>query len=68
MTDQTLAMESEQLEVLSFLEKHPPFSGLPAEVLHTLAKSVDVQYFKPAPPLRNLGNPRSIGTWCEAAR
>lgn len=55
MTDQTLAMESEQLEVLSFLEKHPPFSGLPAEVLHTLAKSVDVQYFKADTPIAQFG-------------
>ena len=41
MTEQTLIMESEQLEILGFLEKHPPFTGLPANVLHKLAKSVN---------------------------
>ncbi len=57
MTEQTLAMESEQLEVLSFLEKQPPFMGLPAEVLHKLAKSVDVQYFKADTPITQFGEP-----------
>jgi CBS domain-containing protein len=57
MTEQTLIMESEQLEILGFLEKHPPFTGLPANVLHKLAKSVDVQYFKADTPITQFGEP-----------
>ncbi len=57
MTEQTLAMESEQLEILGFFEKHPPFLGLPADVLHKLAKSVDVQYFKADTPITQFGGP-----------
>jgi CBS domain-containing protein len=57
MTEQTLAMESEQLEILGFLEKHPPFLGLPADVLHKLAKSVDVLYHKADTPITKFGEP-----------
>ena len=39
-------MESEQLEVLDFLQRHLPFTALPEEALQELAKAIDVRYFK----------------------
>ncbi|HEY7803437.1 MAG TPA: cyclic nucleotide-binding domain-containing protein, partial [Orrella sp.] len=39
-------MESEQLEVLDFLQRHLPFTALPEESLQELAKTIDVRYFK----------------------
>jgi len=57
MQEQVLAMESEQLEILDFLQKHIPFSVLPAEVLQSVAKSVDVQYFKAETPIAQFGQP-----------
>ncbi len=39
-------MESEQLEVLDFLQRHLPFTALPEENLQAVAKAIDVRYFK----------------------
>lgn len=39
-------MQAEQLEILDFLRRYPPFTDLPEEALHKAALSVDVRYFK----------------------
>ena len=50
-------MQSEQLEVLDFLQKHLPFTALPPEALHALAQSIDVRYFKADSPILTFGEP-----------
>ena len=55
MAEQTLEMETEQLEILDFLQKHLPFSILPAEKLRAVANQVDVQYFKADTPILHFG-------------
>jgi len=55
MTEQMLEMETEQLEILDFLQKHPPFTILAAEKLQEIAKTVDVQYFKAGTPITQFG-------------
>ena len=39
-------MQDEQLEILDFLRRHPPFEELPEATLQRVATSVDVRYFK----------------------
>ncbi|HRP95012.1 MAG TPA: DUF294 nucleotidyltransferase-like domain-containing protein [Rhodocyclaceae bacterium] len=39
-------MQVEQLEILDFLRRYPPFAELPEETLERVAASVDVRYFK----------------------
>lgn len=39
-------MQDEQLEILDFLRRYPPFKDLPEETLHQVATSIDVRYFK----------------------
>ncbi len=39
-------MHDEQLEILDFLRRYPPFAELPEEALQQVARSVDVRYFK----------------------
>lgn len=50
-------MQSEQLEILDFLQRHIPFTALPADVLREVAKSVDVQYVKRETPIKQFGDP-----------
>ncbi|GLR64788.1 DUF294 nucleotidyltransferase-like domain-containing protein [Marinospirillum insulare] len=39
-------MEIEQIEVLNFLNQHPPFNELPEETLSWVATQIEVSYFK----------------------
>lgn len=39
-------MQAEQLEILDFLRRYPPFSDLPEDALQKAAQSVEVRYFK----------------------
>lgn len=50
-------MQSEQLEVLDFLQKHLPFTVLPPAALHELAHSIDVRYFKADSAILAFGEP-----------
>lgn len=50
-------MQSEQLEILDFLQKHLPFRVLPEDALHHVARSVDVRYFKANTPILKFGEP-----------
>ncbi|MDD2873955.1 MAG: cyclic nucleotide-binding domain-containing protein [Azoarcus sp.] len=48
-------MQDEQLEILDFLRRYPPFQELPEETLHVVAKSVDVRYFKAGARILEFG-------------
>ncbi|MGE4369232.1 MAG: DUF294 nucleotidyltransferase-like domain-containing protein [Burkholderiaceae bacterium] len=48
-------MQAEQLEILDFLRRYPPFSDLPEEVLQDTVLSVDVRYFKAGTPVIQFG-------------
>ncbi|WP_418318807.1 DUF294 nucleotidyltransferase-like domain-containing protein [Piscinibacter sakaiensis] len=48
-------MQDEQIEVLEFLRRYPPFDGLPEEALEKVARSVDVRYFKAGTPIVEFG-------------
>jgi CBS domain-containing protein len=50
-------MQSEQLEVLDFLQRHLPFTALPEDALHELAKHIDVRYFKADSSILKFGEP-----------
>lgn len=50
-------MESEQLEILDFLQKHIPYSALPDDVLKDVARAVDVRYSKGGTPIFQFGEP-----------
>ena len=50
-------MESEQLEVLDFLQRHLPFNALPEATLHEAAKAIDVRYFKADTSILKFGEP-----------
>ena len=48
-------MQDEQLEILEFLRRFPPFGELPDESLHRVATSVDVRYFKAGSKIVEFG-------------
>ena len=48
-------MQAEQLEILDFLRRYPPFTDLPEETLHKVALAVDVRYFKAGSPIIQFG-------------
>ena len=50
-------MQDEQLEILQFLQGQPSLAALPEEVLHRVAKAVDVRYFKAGSPIIDFGQP-----------
>ena len=50
-------MESEQLEVLDFLQRHLPFTALPEQTLHDVARAIDVRYFKADSSILKFGEP-----------
>lgn len=50
-------MQTEQLEILDFLQRHPPFTALPEETLREVAKSIDVQYCKAESSILTFGEP-----------
>ncbi len=50
-------MQSEQLEVLDFLERYQPYKALPESALHQLAQSIDVRYYKAESTILNFGEP-----------
>lgn len=52
-----MQMQDEQLEILDFLRRYPPFTGLPEETLHRVAISVDVRYFKAGTRIVEFGDP-----------
>ena len=48
-------MQDEQLEILEFLRRFPPFGELPDEILRRVATSVDVRYFKAGSKIVEFG-------------
>ncbi len=50
-------MQDEQLEILQFLQRQVSLAALPEEVLHRVAKAVDVRYFKAGSPFIDFGQP-----------
>ena len=48
-------MQAEQLEILDFLKRHPPFADLPDEALHIAVQAVDVRYYKAGTPIIAFG-------------
>ncbi|MBR0568655.1 cyclic nucleotide-binding/CBS domain-containing protein [Azoarcus sp. L1K30] len=50
-------MQDEQLEILDFLRRYPPFSELPEETLRRVASSVDVRYFRAGSRIVEFGEP-----------
>ena len=50
-------MQSEQLEVLDFLQRHLPFTALPEQTLHEVAQSIDVRYYKAESAILKFGEP-----------
>src|SRR5690606_648915 len=48
-------MQAEQLEILDFLRRYPPFTDLPEETLQKVALAVDVRYFKAGSPIIQFG-------------
>jgi CBS domain-containing protein len=48
-------MQAEQLEILDFLRRYPPFSDLPEDALQKAAQSVDVRYFKAGTRIIDFG-------------
>lgn len=48
-------MESEQLEILDFLQKYAPFTFLAPETLTDIAKTIDVKYVKRDTPILEYG-------------
>jgi CBS domain-containing protein len=49
-------MQAEQLEILDFLRRHPPFTDLPEQTMHRVAQSVDIRYFKAGTPILAFGD------------
>lgn len=39
-------MHAEQLEILEFLKRYPPFANVPDDALHTAVSSVEVRYYR----------------------
>ena len=50
-------MEIEQLEVLNFISRHPPFSDLPEVELRKIAKNIEVAYYKKDTDILKYGSP-----------
>ncbi len=50
-------MQAEQQEIVTFFEKHLPFKALPAEALHTLARQVEVAYYRTDSDILCFGDP-----------
>ncbi|MBF0471219.1 MAG: cyclic nucleotide-binding/CBS domain-containing protein [Gammaproteobacteria bacterium] len=50
-------MQSEQLEISSFLTRHPPFDTLPPEARDEMARQVEVSYFRAGGDILFLGQP-----------
>ncbi|WP_019677127.1 DUF294 nucleotidyltransferase-like domain-containing protein [Arsukibacterium perlucidum] len=50
-------MEIEQIEILEFLKRHPPFQELPAEQLKQVALSIDIGYFKAGSEILRFNEP-----------
>lgn len=50
-------MEIEQIEILEFLKRHPPFQELPAEQLQQVALSIDIGYFKAGSEILRFNEP-----------
>lgn len=50
-------MEIEQIEILDFLKRHPPFQELSEAQLITVAKSVDIAYFKAGSEILHFNAP-----------
>ena len=48
-------MQDEQLEILDFLRRYPPFSDLPEEALFRVATAVDVRYAKAGSKIVEFG-------------
>ncbi|WP_213998853.1 DUF294 nucleotidyltransferase-like domain-containing protein [Arsukibacterium sp.] len=50
-------MEIEQIEILEFLKRHPPFQELPAEQLQQVAIGIDIGYFKAGSEILRFNEP-----------
>lgn len=50
-------MEIEQLEVLNFISRHPPFNDLPEVELRKIAKNIEVAYYKKDTDILKYGSP-----------
>lgn len=48
-------MQIEQLEILDFLRRYPPFDNLPEDALEQVARSVDVRYYKAGSQILSFG-------------
>ncbi|MFN3985867.1 MAG: DUF294 nucleotidyltransferase-like domain-containing protein [Rhodocyclaceae bacterium] len=49
-------MQVEQLEILDFLHRHPPFNALPEDTLARIAGAVDVRYYKAGTRITGFGD------------
>ncbi|WP_372656398.1 DUF294 nucleotidyltransferase-like domain-containing protein [Hydrogenophaga sp.] len=53
-------MQDEQLEILQFLQRFPPFNELPEDTLRQVAQSVDVRYFKAGTQIIEFGQTATV--------
>ncbi|WP_020405564.1 DUF294 nucleotidyltransferase-like domain-containing protein [Hahella ganghwensis] len=49
-------MQAEQLEILDFLHRHPPFRDLPEETLGWLSQNIEISYFKAGTQILQFGD------------
>lgn len=50
-------MQTEQVEIASFLQKHPPFDSLPEKAVNTAAQSAEVAYFRSGVDILKFADP-----------
>ncbi|OZG70180.1 cyclic nucleotide-binding protein [Hahella sp. CCB-MM4] len=48
-------MQAEQLEILDFLHRHPPFCDLPEETLGWISQNIEISYFKAGTQILQFG-------------
>lgn len=49
-------MQAEQLEILSFIRRFPPFNSLDDEVLSTIAEQIEIAYYRAGTIILNYGD------------
>ncbi|MDP5253506.1 MULTISPECIES: DUF294 nucleotidyltransferase-like domain-containing protein [unclassified Vibrio] len=49
-------MDAELLEIYNFLSQHPPFQELPEDVIHHVAKHIEISYYRQDTPVIHFGD------------
>jgi CBS domain-containing protein len=49
-------MQAEQIEIIDFLRRHPPFTELPEDILTRVASEVEITYYKAGTKIMEVGD------------